>query len=232
MTRGSRTLLMVGVFVSLTEGGAPPPYRAERLVVSGAVAPAAQERSVARSHRVAPVVRTAPRTVRRARRARPRTVPVARSRVTRPPPRTPAPVRPAPPGPPSWLALTRAIVRCPTWHGRGARGLVASSDGHWGTAELATGRIYIGPQVPAARLYDVAVHEWSHVLSVAAYGGDVTAALDAMGGYFGRGDRMLGAERAADCMARLQGAQWTHYTPCADNHWRAGATRLLHRQRL
>ena len=33
-------------------------------------------------------------------------------------------------------------------------------------------------------------------------------------------------------MARILGATWTHYTPCSDAHWRAGARTLLSRHRL
>jgi len=40
------------------------------------------------------------------------------------------------------------------------------------------------------------------------------------------------AERAADCMAKLQGASYTHYTPCLDHGWRRAAARLLAGQRL
>ncbi len=80
--------------------------------------------------------------------------------------------------------------------------------------------------MPQHRLYDVAVHEWSHVLSLVAYDGDARAGMAGMNAYFG-GSGMTGAERAADCMSVLQGAAWTNYTPCRDARWRAGAARLL-----
>jgi hypothetical protein len=101
-----------------------------------------------------------------------------------------------------------------------------SNDGHWGTADWYTDTIWISPRVPANRFFDVAVHEWSHLKSVHDYGGDVNAAVAAMNRYFG-GSGLVGAERAADCMARLQGATWTHYTSCGQAYWRHGAARLL-----
>ena len=100
----------------------------------------------------------------------------------------------------------------------------------WGLAEL-HGTVWISPRVPARRMYDVVAHEWSHVLSAKAYGGDVQLAVAEMNRYFG-GTGITGAERAADCMARLLGATWTHYTSCSDSRWRAGAKRLLARQPL
>jgi hypothetical protein len=47
-----------------------------------------------------------------------------------------------------------------------------------------------------------------------------------MNSWFG-GSGLTGPERAADCMARQLGAQWTHYTSCQDAHWQAGARMLL-----
>jgi hypothetical protein len=132
--------------------------------------------------------------------------------------------------PTGWAALDRAIARIPSYHGTGARWLAVSADGYWGTADWNTGTIYVSPRVPANRLYDVAVHEWSHLLSVLPYR-DANDGIAAMRAYFG-GDGITGAERAADCMARLQGATWTHYTPCTDARWRAGAARLLRGERL
>lgn len=99
----------------------------------------------------------------------------------------------------------------------------------WGIADLRAGRVYVSSSVPASRMYDVVAHEWSHILSVRAYDGDVAAALAAMRETFG-GSGMTGAERAADCMAREVGARWTHYTSCQDDDWRAAARRLLARQ--
>lgn len=134
-------------------------------------------------------------------------------------------------GPTSWSALNAAIARIPTYHAGGARWVISTKYGHWGTADWYHDTLYISPNVPDSYLYDVAVHEWSHELSVLDYAGDVEAATTAMNAWFGGSD-LVGAERAADCMAILQGADWTHYTPCTDSHWRAGAARLVAGQQL
>src|SRR3954452_13665910 len=134
--------------------------------------------------------------------------------------------RPAPSGPTSWPALNAAIARIPTYHAGASRWIVSSRYGHWGTTDWYHDTLYISPTVPGDRLYDVAVHEWSHELSVLDYHGDVDAAVKAMTRYFG-GSGLTGAERAADCMARLQGAGWTHYTSCTGRRWRSGAAKLL-----
>jgi hypothetical protein len=127
--------------------------------------------------------------------------------------------------------MQQAINRIPGYRPGDAVWLLTSRYGHWGVADLGRGVIYIAPSVPAARMYDVVVHEWSHVLSVRGYDGDVNAAVGAMDHWFG-GSGLQGAERAADCMARELGATWTHYTACSNASWRAGARRLLAGQRL
>jgi hypothetical protein len=127
--------------------------------------------------------------------------------------------------------MMRAVSRLPGYHSGDAVWAISSDWGHWGVADLYHQVAYISPTVPADRMYDVVAHEWSHLLSVQAYGLDVTTAMSAMNSYFGGSD-LMGAERAADCMARLLGATWTHYTSCQDSHWRDGARRLLARQRL
>jgi hypothetical protein len=238
------TALLVGAAIAF-EGGlvhAPQPGAAAQgrpapaALVSGSVAPlnpARRARAATGPRRLAPPARpVTPRRPLPPARPAPPTRPVA----ARPAPavrvavvRRPAP--PAPAGPTSWAALNRAIARIPTYHGTGARWVVYSDDGYWGTADWQRRAIYIGPQVPEKRLYDVAVHEWSHLLSAAAYGGDTNALVAATAKWFG-GSGLTGAERAADCMALLQGATWTHYTRCADARWRAGADRLLHLRRL
>jgi hypothetical protein len=158
--------------------------------------------------------------------------------LTRPHAHRTTPARPtsrhraAPPtGPTGWAALDAAIARIPTYRPGIARWVVSRRYGHWGTADWYHATLYISPTVPTAYLYDVAVHEWSHELSVLDYGGDVDATVKATNRVFG-GSNLVGAERAADCMALLQGATWTHYTNCADASWRAAAARLVRGDRL
>ena len=127
--------------------------------------------------------------------------------------------------------MMRAVDRIPGYHTGDAVWAISSQWGHWGVADLYGGVAYISPSVPSSRMYDVVAHEWSHLLMVKAYGGDVMSALNDANKYFGGSD-LTGAERAADCMARLLGATWTHYTSCSDSRWRDGARRLLNRQRL
>jgi hypothetical protein len=135
-----------------------------------------------------------------------------------------------PSGPTSWGALNAAIARIPTYHAGDARWVIKNT-GWWGTAIWESDLIYISPTVPEKRLYDVAVHEWSHLLTVHAYGGSVALAVAATTAYYG-GTGLYGAEYAADCMAILQGAQWTNYTPCTSARWRAGARDLIDGRQL
>ena len=128
-------------------------------------------------------------------------------------------------------ALDAAIARIPTYRPGAARWVVSRAYDFWGTADWYHDVLYVSPDVPRAKLYDVAVHEWSHELSVLDYGGDVAAATAAMNGWFGGSD-LTGPERAADCMAILQGAHWTHYTTCTNAQWRLGAARLIAGQQL
>jgi hypothetical protein len=134
-------------------------------------------------------------------------------------------------GPTHWAALNAAIARIPSYHPGSARWVVSSKFDFWGTADWYADVLYVAPSVPSDRLYDVAVHEWSHELSVLDYAGDVNAAVSAMRRHFG-GAGLMGAEYAADCMSKLQGAVWTHYTQCSNSHWRAMARRLLAGKRL
>jgi hypothetical protein len=127
------------------------------------------------------------------------------------------------PGPTSWSELNAAIARIPSYRSGVARWVVADS-GYWATADWYTGVVSVSRRTPTDKLYAVVVHEWSHLLSVRSYGGDVHAAAEAMRSYFGS---TMGPEYAADCMALLQGATWTHYTSCSSSRWRAGARRLL-----
>lgn len=123
-------------------------------------------------------------------------------------------------------ALDVAVRRLPGYPAGTVRWVVSSAYGQWGTADWYNDVVYISPRVPSRLLRSVVIHEWDHILSVRDYGGDVDAAVAAMNQLFG-GSGLVGAERAADCMARLSGAAWTHYTACASDTWRAGARLLL-----
>ncbi|MCW2600757.1 MAG: hypothetical protein JWM02_2586 [Frankiales bacterium] len=127
--------------------------------------------------------------------------------------------------------LDQAIARIPGYQPGVITWLLQAKDGYWGTADWYHNVIWISPAVPANRMYDVVIHEWSHIKSVQVYGGDVSLAMQEMNRAFG-GDNVTGAERAADCMARVRGATWTHYTDCQNSSWRSAASRLLAGQRL
>jgi hypothetical protein len=129
-------------------------------------------------------------------------------------------------GPTHWSALNGAIARIPTYRSGAAHWVVSTKYDFWGTADWYHDVLYVDPSVPVDKLYDVAVHEWSHELSVLDYSGDVVAATRAMNATFG-GHGLTGPERAADCMSILQGATWTHYTTCSNAAWRAAAARLV-----
>ena len=123
-------------------------------------------------------------------------------------------------------ALAAAVAKIPTYRAGSARWVVSRAYDFWGTADWYHDVLYVSPDVPLHYLYDVAVHEWSHELSVLDYNGDVASATKAMNAWFG-GSGLTGAERAADCMAILQGATWTHYTTCQNAQWKLGAKRLV-----
>jgi hypothetical protein len=133
--------------------------------------------------------------------------------------------------PTSWSALNAVIADIPTYRAGATDWVVSSKFDFWATADWYRNVIYVNPSVPVDRLFDVVVHEWSHLLSVQAYDGNVRRAKRAMNRWFG-GHRLVGAERAADCMARVQGATWTYYTACNKHHWRKGARRLVNGRRL
>lgn len=102
--------------------------------------------------------------------------------------------------------------------------------GHWGATNLGTREVTISPRVPSGLLYPVVVHEYSHALVLWLYGS--SAAADAalvrtFGGY-----AALARERAADCMAIVQGAWWTNYTSCSSPSWRQAAASLVAGRRI
>ena len=161
----------------------------------------------------------------------------ARSRARQPEraakPAHPAPAHHAEParpggstaGPTGWPALNDAISRIPSYRTGAARWVVASPYGHWGTSDWYHDVIYIAPTVPSSLVYSVAVHEWSHLVSVHVYG-SVSSTMRALDLAYGASG-MMGAELAADCMARVQGATWTGYTSCTRSDWLEMGRRLV-----
>jgi hypothetical protein len=137
----------------------------------------------------------------------------------------------------SWPALNRAIASIPGYRDGIAIWQVSSQYGHYGITDAnrpGAARIFISPDVPADRLYSVAAHEYGHAVVIANYGtgyGPYTEYSRDMSNWFG-GDRVTGLERAADCMARLLGASWLHYTSCTDATAQKGARILLAGGRL
>ncbi len=127
--------------------------------------------------------------------------------------------------------MNQAVARIPGGADPKVVWVLSDAYGSWGTADWYNDIVYISPKVPENRMYDVVIHEYNHLRSVVPYGGNVDDAVKAMNAYFG-GSGLMGAERAADCMARLQGATWTSYTPCTDARWRDGARKLVRGQRL
>jgi hypothetical protein len=132
----------------------------------------------------------------------------------------------------SWWALNRAIARIPNYR----RGVVASwsldsAYGHYGATNMRTRKIHISRSVPASKLFSVVAHEYAHALTVAIYGGNRQRMNAGLARYF-RAGAIRNRENAADCMARLMGAHWTHYTRCTKPRWRAAARILLQGRRL
>lgn len=150
------------------------------------------------------------------------------ARAPAPPPTPSAPatlLRPRP------ATLAEAVARIPGTQAERARWVNRAYRGRWGAADWHSDTVYVSPRTPRARLYSVVVHEYSHLLQVRAYDGDVGAAVHAMNRRFA-GTGLTGAERAADCMALLQGATWTNYTSCFHPEWREAATLLLQGRRV
>jgi hypothetical protein len=134
-------------------------------------------------------------------------------------------------GPTAWSALDAAISRIPGYRSAGVRWSVTSRYGHYGVTNLATSQIFVSPNAPVRLLDSIVRHEYAHVLTVRVYGGQWKSARAATNTHFG-GTGMGGMERAADCMATVMGASWTHYTSCSSSTWRAKARRLLAGRRL
>jgi len=79
--------------------------------------------------------------------------------------------------------VDRAAARIPGYRPGSVIWLLQANDGHWGTADWYAHAIWISPAVPSDRLFDVVVHEWSHLQSVAVYGGELEARRRLGGGY-------------------------------------------------
>lgn len=209
---------------------APPVSTAAPEVPAAGPAPAGEQSQP----RTTSAPRSAPTT-----RARPPSRPTAikpsptRRAATAPRPNPkPAPRPPsATGGPTGWGALNGAISRIPGYRSSGITWTVTSRYGHYGTTDLATSDIYISPHVPVSLLDSVVRHEYAHVVTVRVYGGQWRVAKSALNAAFD-GSGMTGAERAADCMARLMGASWTNYTSCSSSSWRRNAELLLAGRRI
>lgn len=207
---------------------APPVSTAAPEVPAAGPAPAGEQSQprTTSAPRSAPTTRARPP-------SRPTAIKPSPTRRAAPAPRPkPAPRPPsATAGPTGWGALNGAISRIPGYRSSGITWTVTSRYGHYGTTDLATSDIYISPNVPVSLLDSVVRHEYAHVVTVRVYGGQWRVAKSALNAAFG-GSGMTGAERAADCMARLMGASWTNYTSCSSSSWRRNAELLLAGRRI
>ncbi len=76
--------------------------------------------------------------------------------------------------------------------------------GHYGATSLDAQHIYIDlDRIPAERVASVAIHEYQHIKQARMYGG-----YNATVAHYGS---VIAMERAADQMARADGATWTNY---------------------
>ena len=122
------------------------------------------------------------------------------------------------------LEVRRQVARIPLYQPGLARWVVKPGLRNYGLTNRQTSTVYLSPRIPRRLLYSVIVHEWGHVISTHAYG-SIRASNEAFMRWFG-GSAAIANERAADCIARLLGARWTHYTACANDHWHLGARYL------
>ncbi|WP_460460158.1 hypothetical protein [Angustibacter peucedani] len=152
--------------------------------------------------------------------------PVTTSRShARPPVRAKKVAKPAPR--PHLSPLQAAVARIPGYaQHRPAVWVMSTKYGNFGVTDWFHNTVYVNPRVPASLLDDVVRHEWGHVLSVRAYGGSVPATISGLDRTFG-GSGLTGAERAADCVATVLGADWRHYTSCSSRAWQRSARDLL-----
>jgi hypothetical protein len=128
-------------------------------------------------------------------------------------------------------ALRYAVGRIPAYRPGVVSAWVWSDRyGHYGATNLATREVTISPRVPAGLLYSVVVHEYSHALAIWVYGSSASADVALMRTFGGSAG--TARERAADCMAIVQGATWTNYTSCGSSAWRQAARVLVSGRRL
>jgi hypothetical protein len=91
---------------------------------------------------------------------------------------------------------------------------VFERNGAWGASDGHTN--FVDPNVPADKRFSVMVHELSHVKQVEVYG-NLSVSAAAMSAIIGAGSSNVSAnEKAADCMALMQGASWINYG-CPDS---------------
>ena len=128
-----------------------------------------------------------------------------------------------------WAALDNAIDNIRTYY-PGIAHWHAQDLGAWGETNMYTGDIYIAPRTPLADLLSVVEHEFMHALTGYMYGGMANAQVAADRLFSQSGE--MGLEIEADCMARVDGATWTWYTPCTNQSWRATAAILLTEHKL
>jgi hypothetical protein len=140
-------------------------------------------------------------------------------------------VAPAKAGPTSWRALNRAIAAIPNYRKGVASWVVDNAYGHYAVTNLNTRRIHVSRRVPPSRLFSVVAHEYGHALTVMNYAGNRRRLNAGLARHY-PGGTIMNREYAADCMARLMGASWTHYTRCTNPRWRAAAATLLRGRRL
>ena len=168
------------------------------------------------------------------------TAPVAPVRIATTTASTPAnspaaAARTAPRAASASAGLGRAIAAIPGYaSGAPVRWVISSNFGHYGMTDWYHNTIYLSPSIPASQLASVAKHEYGHILEARAYGGDIQAMITALTPVFGAGGRgnLDGTELAADCVAIVNGASWTHYTGCSNPSWRAAARTLISGHRL
>lgn len=128
--------------------------------------------------------------------------------------------------------LDRQIARIPLYKSQLVRWVVVPDLAVYGVTSLRTRTVYVSPRIPRKLLYSVVAHEWGHIVSTHAYGGNLRASQQAFKNWFGGGSMGAATERAADCIAVLLGATWTHYTSCRNERWRLGALYLANGMKL